>query len=686
MISMRRSLVPRLLVPTVTMVVAMMVLLSVCAAHVFELEIRDRASQQVAEQTGRVLDTLKIVDALSSASVRAAVKVLMREGRERGEASLGPGVKLNGRLVPDLRLDRKSQVGNFDLVDGVKDQMGGTATLFVRDGDSFVRVSTNVIRPDGGRAVGTVLDPKGRAYAAIREGQAFYGVVDILGKPYMAAYEPMRDATGAIVGIWYTGYPLSSLGDLGAYLARARILDHGFMVLLRDDGTTVFKPAGIEDALLRSVLSGQARGWVATTSRFEAWRYRLVIAWPEADVSARLLHMKGLLATCTLLISAVVVAVIVFLLRALVLAPVQGLATRLENADLNTLLGERRLDEVGRLAVAFDSFVLRVRSTLLEVAHVSSDLSDSATGIAASAAIQARASAEGSEQAGQIVQAVEEISATIEQVSNHSERAAQVAQETAEHALSGREAAAESAGSMKSLAAEVEATAQGIAELEGHSGKIGTAIALIGEIAAQTNLLALNAAIEAARAGEAGRGFAVVAGEVRRLAERTTAATREIGAMVSTIQAETQRTVQAITRNRDAAGAESRRSGETGEHLDSITEMTRRVGEMIVQIAGAATAETGSMRVIRENIDRMAQVGETTAREAGQSAEACRNLSGLAMKLASLVGEFHLKGESPSAPPPGHGSTARRPLRAKPAPDRSAAQMDFDSTATLTAV
>jgi methyl-accepting chemotaxis protein len=156
--------------------------------------------------------------------------------------------------------------------------------------------------------------------------------------------------------------------------------------------------------------------------------------------------------------------------------------------------------------------------------------------------------------------------------------------------------------------------------------------------------------------------------------------------MVSTIQAETQRTVQAITRNRDAAGAESRRSGETGEHLDSITEMTRRVGEMIVQIAGAATAETGSMRVIRENIDRMAQVGETTAREAGQSAEACRNLSGLAMKLASLVGEFHLKGESPAAAGADHGSTARRPLRAKPAPDRSAAQMDFDSTATLTAV
>ncbi len=665
--SIKKSLVLRLLIPTVGVVIVMMALLGALAAHILETEIRERAAEQVREQTGRVLDTLKTVDTLSSAAARAAVSTLMREGQRLGEASLGPEVALQDRRVPDLRLGRRSEVGNFELVDQVKASMGGTATLFVRDGDSFVRVSTNVLRPDGGRAVGTVLDPKGRAYAAMREGHPFYGVVDILGKPYMTAYEPMRDARGAIVGIWYTGYPLSSLGDLRAYLERARILDHGFMVLLRDDGTVVFRPVGIDDGLVQAVVAGRETGWLTATSRFEAWRYRLVTAWPESDVSARLVHMKRLLALSTLAIAVLLVAIVWGIVRILVLIPVRELAVRLETADLNTVLQEPRRDEIGRLAAAFDRFVLQVRSTLLEVSRVSSHLNESAAAIAASATMQAEASEAGSAEARHVVLAIEEMSGTIQQVSESSGHAALAAQETTEHALVGREAAATSAGSMKNLAAAVEATAQQIGELEAHSGRIGSAIVLINEIAGQTNLLALNAAIEAARAGDAGRGFAVVAGEVRRLAERTRAATEEIGEMVGTIQAETQRTVEAIAQNRDAAGDESSRAGETGKHLERITEMARRAGEMIVQIAAAAAEQTASMGMIRENVERMARVEETTAGEARQSAESCSELSQLATKLDALVGEFQLREGGNAELGSGDGGRARNLKEDRPA-------------------
>jgi methyl-accepting chemotaxis protein len=656
----RKSLVLRLLLPTIAVVVAMMALLGGFAAHILESEIRERAAQQVEEQTGRVIDALKTIDVLSSASAHSAVKVLMQEGRRGGDVSIGSDISLDGKSAPDLRFGGKSQTGSFELVDHIKDLMGGTATLFAASGDSFIRVSTNVVRADGGRAVGTLLDPKGKAYASIREGHAFYGVVDILGKPYMTAYEPMRDRNGAIVGIWYTGHPLSSLGDLGAYLAHAHILDHGYMVLLRSDGTPVFRPAEIDDAQMQSVLAGDAKGWNSTSRSFDPWNYRVVIAYPESDVSGRLLHMKGLLAICTLAISVLVVLVIVWILRSLVLAPVRGLATRLVNADLNTMLREPREDEIGQLAASFGTFVLHVRTTLLEVSRVSSHLNESAAAIAASAAIQADMSADGSAQAGRVVEAIEGVSATIEQVSEKTSRAARAAQETAEHACSGREAAVKSTGSMKNLAAAVEGSAKQVAELEAHSSRIGSAIVLINEIAEQTNLLALNAAIEAARAGDSGRGFAVVAGEVRRLAERTTAATREIGQMVGAIQAETKRTVRGIAENRDAAAVESRRSGETGEHLERITEMARQVGDMIVQIASAATEQTASMQLIGENVDRMAEAEKTTADEAGQSAEGCQELSRLAMKLQSLVDEFDLRQEDVSVP---QGMDARPDLR-----------------------
>jgi hypothetical protein len=96
---------------------------------------------------------------------------------------------------------------DFTVVDEVVVEAGGTATLFVKAGDDYVRVSTNVPKPDGsGRAIGTVLDPTGKAIVAIRQGQAFYGEVPILGTPYVTGYEPIKDGSGNVTGIYYVGY------------------------------------------------------------------------------------------------------------------------------------------------------------------------------------------------------------------------------------------------------------------------------------------------------------------------------------------------------------------------------------------------------------------------------------------------------------------------------------------------
>jgi cache 3/cache 2 fusion protein len=127
-------------------------------------------------------------------------------------ASLGaPGVKgadaVAGKQVPALYFGTTKMNNNFTVVDEVKKEMGGTATLFVKSGDDFVRVATNVQKDDGSRAIGTVLDPKGKAFAAIRGGGAYYGDADILGKPYTAGYEPIHDSGGAVIGVYYVGYP-----------------------------------------------------------------------------------------------------------------------------------------------------------------------------------------------------------------------------------------------------------------------------------------------------------------------------------------------------------------------------------------------------------------------------------------------------------------------------------------------
>src|SRR5262249_14725856 len=140
--------------------------------------------------------------------VAKAMKLLKAKAVKFGAPKIEGKDAVEGKDVPALYFGKTKMNNNFKVVDAVVRKAGGTATLFVKAGDDdYVRVSTNVPKPDGsGRAIGTVLDPTGKAIAAIRQGQAFYGEVPILGTPYITGYEPIRDGSGNVTGIYYVGY------------------------------------------------------------------------------------------------------------------------------------------------------------------------------------------------------------------------------------------------------------------------------------------------------------------------------------------------------------------------------------------------------------------------------------------------------------------------------------------------
>lgn len=139
--------------------------------------------------------------------VKQAMALLKAKTGKLGVPSIKGDEEVGGKPAPALYFGATKMNNNFAVVDEVKQEKGGTATLFVKGGDEFVRVATNVPKPDGSRAVGTVLDPKGKAIAAIRNGEPFYGDVDILGKPYTTGYEPIRDAKNNVIGVYYVGFP-----------------------------------------------------------------------------------------------------------------------------------------------------------------------------------------------------------------------------------------------------------------------------------------------------------------------------------------------------------------------------------------------------------------------------------------------------------------------------------------------
>jgi Cache 3/Cache 2 fusion domain len=138
--------------------------------------------------------------------VQAAMQLLKSKTAALGSPSIKGEEAVAGKNAPALYFGQTKMNNNFAPVDEVQKEKGGTATIFAKSGGEFVRVATNVMKDDGSRAIGTVLDPKGKAFAAIAKGESFYGEVQILGKPYIAGYEPIRDASNNIIGVYYVGY------------------------------------------------------------------------------------------------------------------------------------------------------------------------------------------------------------------------------------------------------------------------------------------------------------------------------------------------------------------------------------------------------------------------------------------------------------------------------------------------
>jgi methyl-accepting chemotaxis protein len=335
------------------------------AANYIDKEVTARAQSDASIQVERIFGSLETINDMSVEQLRASLQLLRDDAKKIGPVSLAGSARVGGQNVPDLKFGSHSQNNSFALVDRVKALTGANATLFVRQGENFVRVSTSIRKPDGSRAVGTLLDPDGKAILAIRNGQPFYGVADILGTQNVAAYEPMLDGRGNVTGIWFAGIPISSLDKLGQAVAQTKILDHGYVALLDGQNHVVFKSSIATEEQIRSH-SGKAesKDWTRVQRSFKPWQYSVMAVYPDADISKRLAVVRWGVFLTGLIVALLMTVAQFYLVRSVVTRPInsmESVAAKMARGDMRSSIDYHADDEIGSLAASLRTMCESIR-------------------------------------------------------------------------------------------------------------------------------------------------------------------------------------------------------------------------------------------------------------------------------------------------------------------------------------
>lgn len=317
-------------------------------------------------------------------------------------------------------------------------------------------------------------------------------------------------------------------------------------------------------------------------------------------------------------------------------------AKTLADGNLSVDVATDRKDELGDEIRAFQIMVDKWKKLISEVKMSASSVASASHQLSVSADQLSKGGADQVERTIQVSTASEEMSQASLDIARNANNISESAKDMVNIAEHGNGIVNKSVDEVKEIAKTVHKSSEFVKDLGDQSQKIGEIVNVINEIADQTNLLALNAAIEAARAGEAGRGFAVVADEVKKLAERTSKSTQEIGNMIGSIRTGVDRAVESMGEASQSVQAGVELSGQAGSALVEILQSASSLQSMVQQIAAAIEEMNSTTNEIAQDIEQVASVTKEASNSADQVTQAALELSTLSVSLEKSVQEFKI--------------------------------------------